>query len=1027
MAEFSENTRVKFPAILHLMKLGYKYEIKENHKIDLKTNIFLDLLKPSLEKINNRIISDDEFKDLIIEIQKITNFNDHGKSFYERLVHPLGKINLIDFDNISNNLFSVVTELPFGENGTFRPDIILLINGIPLAFLEVKKPNNIGGIKAELDRMNEERLPNESYRRYFNIMQVLCFSNNMPYLVVDSVDNSDSVEIKQGSFYGTANGNKMVFNYFREEQPEKISYLELKENDIDLVLSDNKQPLTLKDNDEFITNCDVNSPVNSFSNSVLSIPRLMFFLKFGIIYDGMDKHIMRYHQFFATNNVLSRVKSSVKKYEENLIDEGKALRRGIIWHTQGSGKTELAAFISLTLQDYFKKNGIIGRFFFIVDRLDLLIQASSEFSNRGFAITPIKNKVDFNKELKKLVSVTERKETNSEMSVVNIQRIMENDTPLETIENPYGAKVQRVIFVDEAHRSFKKTGTFYANLMTVDPNAIYIALTGTPIIDNKEKSTLKFGPYFHKYFYDKSIADGYTLKIKLEPIETQFKNIIKHNIEVEEGSLTSNDITTNENYVNSLAKYIDNDFKNFRLLNSDDTLGAMIVCKSSLQAEMLQSWFEKNSEFKTALVLDDTPNNKDKQESFKKTDKDPSYKGIDILIVFYMLTTGFDAHRLKKMYMLRQADKHGLLQTISRVNRTYTNPKTNYNYNYGYIVDFVNIEDNIEKTMEKYRNELNEDNNYLGDEGIDLSHILVDSNVIKIEYENAMSRLLSIINIDNLEVFSQRLSMFNKETVLEIKKIIEKIKNCYTEFRLSESREDYSKIDINKFNKLYKEVCNRIKFINLLEKPVETIKADYLSNSEIVVMIFEFIKHQSYVIDLSKLVEDDDSEVKKNINSVIEKIRNIKGSKDPRMVKLDEELKKVLSKLLMKEFDIDLFNSDIVKLDKEISAIEREHNEISKFFAEDSGYVNAYYEIISNFEDIDKEKLITFIIECKKNIDQVLETNQSMYRTRDIFIRTIKNNATERLDEVGVYDSINLMDNFDKLLLIIYNNITLIK
>ena len=114
---------------------------------------------------------------------------------------------------------------------------------------EVKKSNNIEGLKAKLNRMNEVRLANESYRRYFNIMQVLCFSNNMPYLVVDFVDNSDSVEIKQGSFYGTANGNKMVFNYFREEHPEKISYLELKENDIDLVLSDNKQPLTLKDND----------------------------------------------------------------------------------------------------------------------------------------------------------------------------------------------------------------------------------------------------------------------------------------------------------------------------------------------------------------------------------------------------------------------------------------------------------------------------------------------------------------------------------------------------------------------------------------------------------------------------------------------------------------------------------------------------------------------------------------------------------------------------------------------------------
>lgn len=152
---------------------------------------------------------------------------------------------------------------------------------------------------------------------------------------------------------------------------------------------------------------------------------------------------------------------------------------------------------------------------------------------------------------------------------------------------------------------------------------------------------------------------------------------------------------TDRTYISSLGKFIETDFLNFRLVNADSTIGGMIVCSSNPQARKVKEWFDKNvSTLETGLVIsdEDAPRsdiNKETQKAFRKTLKP------DILIVHQMLTTGYDVPRLKKMYLLRNAKEHTLLQTISRVNRPYKNPKTGKVYQYGYIVDFVDIERNM--------------------------------------------------------------------------------------------------------------------------------------------------------------------------------------------------------------------------------------------------------------------------------------------------------------------------------------------
>ncbi|KYK73858.1 type I restriction endonuclease [Aggregatibacter actinomycetemcomitans serotype e str. SC936] len=163
----NENSRVKIPTVLHLMRLGYRYLSLKTVTWDKQTNIFPDIFTESLCRINPNL-SPDDTRRLLTDITIELDNEDLGQQFYERLISRSG-IKLIDFQNFDNNRFHVVTELPcINGDEEFRPDITLLVNGMPLIFVEVKKPNNKGGIGAERERM-AKRAQNPKFRRFINI------------------------------------------------------------------------------------------------------------------------------------------------------------------------------------------------------------------------------------------------------------------------------------------------------------------------------------------------------------------------------------------------------------------------------------------------------------------------------------------------------------------------------------------------------------------------------------------------------------------------------------------------------------------------------------------------------------------------------------------------------------------------------------------------------------------------------------------------------------------------------------------
>ncbi|HHB76171.1 MAG TPA: type I restriction endonuclease subunit R, partial [Desulfobulbus sp.] len=656
---FNEDSRVKIPCILHLVRLGYRYLSLKDSLWDEEVNIFPDLFRVAIARINPDSDADDRER-LLEDIKLSLDNEDLGKEFYERLTTRSGP-RLLDFADFSNNSFHVVTELPC-KNGDdeFRPDITLLINGLPLVFIEVKKPNNREGILAERNRIIT-RCRNPRFRRFINITQVMVFSNNMEY-------EDGSPQPIEGAFYAASSYDAPVFNYFREEEDLNLAGLLADEDDEieNVVLKDNNLT-AIKHSPEFSSNKSPHTPTNRICTSLFSRDRLAFLLRYAIAYvneaDGLHKHIMRYPQLFATKAI------------ERKLNEG--VRQGIIWHTQGSGKTALAYYNVHFLTDYFQARSIIPKFYFIVDRLDLLTQAQREFSARGLVVHTINSRREFAEEIK-ATKVIHNDSGRPEITVVNIQKFKDDANVVQT--DDYDVTIQRIYFLDEVHRSYDPKGSFLANLSRSDKNAIRIGLTGTPLLGNDYNSRTLFGDYIHKYYYNASISDGYTLRLIREEIATNYRMALQQaldEIKIKQGEIPKKEIFAHPRFVEPMLDYIISDFEKSRAAYVEPTIGAMVICDSADQAKMMYEIFQQRMDPQITPITDGISTNTDQpllkaaesatgiyatrqkrankiktaalilhdigsKEERKEWVEDFKSGKIDLLFVYNMLLTGFD-------------------------------------------------------------------------------------------------------------------------------------------------------------------------------------------------------------------------------------------------------------------------------------------------------------------------------------------------------------------------------------------------
>ena len=980
--DFSELTRVQIPAALHLMRMGYTYlsrNSKEIEERDPDTNILVSVFKEQFLTFNN-YLTDEDFERELANIKLELDQNDLGRSFFKRIQGQEGAV-YIDWENPEANTFHLALEVTC-QNGQdeFRPDIVVFINGLPLSYIEVKQPNAIRdgktGIQSEQDR-TRYRFENRKFRRFNNITQLIALSDNLPYI-------SGQGQQKQGSYYGSNAYSKTKFNAFKEEREVDFlnSIVPLRDEQIDFVLEDVKR-FALKSQPEFTTNLQPDTPCNTFLSSLYQKERLLFMLRFGLVYVEeeskggqmqLQKHVMRYPQYFATRAIEETIARGIKK--------------GVIWHTQGSGKTALAFFNIRYLTNYFSKQGIVPQFYFVVDRLDLADQAFKEFTKRGLKVKRINNPRELN-----------QKQDGYDVAVVNIQKF-KDDSDL-TDRSGYDLNRQNIYFIDEAHRSYNERGSYLPNLYQADTNAIKIALTGTPLITYKKDGKTKeshattrdiFGDYIHKYYYNQSIDDGFTLRLMREDIETSYKdNLRAINEEIQRGDLSKEDIFAHPHYVEPMLDFILEDFNRARdLVFDDQTIGGMIVCDSSKQARELEKQLEERRKAGTtnltsALILHDEG---DKEEKKEKVDAYKEGK-IDLIIVYSMLLTGFDAPRLKRLYLGRKIKAHNLLQTLTRVNRPYKD------YLFGYVVDFADISKEFDKTNRAYLEELNQeyDTTLTGENGEDVfGSLFVPAEEISQELSKT-ERILMDYPTSNLEFFSQSIDdIKDRKQLNELRKALESVKQYYNIARLLGHDHLLEQIDITQIATLLNVISRRLLTLSLMDKP-DDFSSRTLLNLAMSETSFSFVKIAEEEL---RLAANDLEDLKRRVAGGIIKQRD---EKDPEWVFLYEEFQRIMKKHLIHGQEgytmenIKEIQKEYEELFKSVEDYHTHMRRLTMNFDGDEMAARSYKHVTNSTMVSDFPAIYHVIKGSKVRLDRKIGQNQGVLDNEDFLKKMIREEA----------------------------------
>jgi type I restriction enzyme R subunit len=784
----------------------------------------------------------------------------------------------------------------------------------------------------------------------------------------------------EGAFYSTTNYRKPIFNYFREEETFDLEKLLLPVSDEteNIVLKDTNL-IGIKSSDEFASNKSPHTPTNSITTSLFQKERLQFILQYAFAYveeeKGLEKHVMRYPQIFATKAIANKLENGIKK--------------GIIWHTQGSGKTALAYFNVKHLTDFYQQKNIIPKFYFIVDRIDLLNQAAREFNARGLVVHKVDSREAFTRDIKS-TKVIHNSSGKAEITVVNIQKF--KDDPDVIKNNDYNLSVQRIFFLDEVHRSYNPKGSFLANLELADKHSIKIGLTGTPLLGKEYNSKTLFGDYIHKYYYNLSIKDGYTLRLIREEIETKFKLTLQETLEkikVLEGDADKKKIFAHHKFVEPMLNYIVQDLEQARIAKDDSSIGGMVVCDSSDQAKMMYEIFqekyavkeasyfsqaaedadsygtqklEKSKVTKAQVILHDVGTKQDRNgwvEDFKAGN-------IDLLFVYNMLLTGFDAKRLKKLYIGRKIKSHNLLQTLTRVNRTYKNHK------YGFVVDFADIQKEFDKTNQDYFNELQSE---LGDEMQHYSNLFKSAEEIEQEIEE-IKDVLFRFNTINAEIFTQQISEINDRTeIRQIAKVLNNSKELYNLIRLSGNFELLEQLDFRKLITLSRITNDRLALINTKIALETNLETNNILNTALEDVIFAFTK-----------IKEEEMVLADELKDILQKTREMLGGnfdpKDPIFVSLREELERLFKKKNLSEVSKEEMEANIKVLNEiydKAKKLERENELLKAKYDYDAKYARIHKRLLEKNPLTDNErKLFEALKGLKTDVDNEILQNSKI-------------------------------------------------
>lgn len=686
----NEMTTSQRPAIEVLQKLGYKYISEEENK-NLRNNIltdviFKDILAKKLNEINSyeykgekykfsastigqaiKDLNEDLVTGLISTNEKIYDLLTLGKSYQENMVDGTKRsfdIKYIDFEHPENNDFYVTEEFSVlrmnGKNYSI-PDIVLFVNGIPLAVIECKDASVpiIQAISQNIRNQKPDYIP-----QLFKFIQIVMAAN------------------KNETKYATCGTPDKFWSTWNEQYVDKQNELLNK-----IVIG---RQVTKQDRDII---------------SLFEKKRFLELIKDFIIFEAGKKKICRYQQYFAVKAMLERIKQDKKG--------------GVVWHTQGSGKSITMVYITKKIME--DKEIQNPQVVIVTDRIDLDKQIHKTFNRIGVEAaraTTGNNLTDLIKDEKIRVITT----------VVNkFETVVKSGTVIDA-PNTY-------ILVDEGHRT--QYGEINRRMQEVFKGAIYISFTGTPIMKKDRNIFDKFGGLIHKYSLDDALKDKAIVPLIYEGKMVD-QEVSKEAIDMRLDMLTRN--LTPEQKMEVMKKWsrfekVASSEQRLELIawdiakNYNETLkgtgfNAMLACNKKVEAVKYYNIFkEEFPELEVAVVIsppdmregegsieEDTNDivkrfyvnaisSYKNEEEYEETIKSKFINGdIDILIVVDKLLTGFDAPKASTLYLDKQIKEHNLLQAIARVNRLCDGK------DYGYIVDYRGLLGELDKALTMYQN-----------------------------------------------------------------------------------------------------------------------------------------------------------------------------------------------------------------------------------------------------------------------------------------------------------------------------------
>ncbi len=727
---FKEDHISQIPALMLLQKLGYKY-LTPDEALELRggrnTNVILEpILRERLKAINTINVSNTKtvdfsdqniengivaLKDIPLESgfiggnEYVYNLLTIGKSFEQSIDGDKKSYNLryIDWKNVDNNVFHVTEEFAVTRSGSadsYRPDIVLFVNGIPFCIIECKRPD----IRDSLKQAISQHLRNQ---KEYGIRLLYGYSS---LLLATSVNEAK---------YATTGTDSRFWSIWREI-PDDDSIKKYRHDLGKLVntkLSDQQMDSLFSSRFRYVRNYFeekqkehiIPTTQDEYLFSLCSPKRLLDLTFNYTLFDNGIKKIARYQQYFAVKSVMNRIRAT--------NDASK--RGGVIWHTQGSGKSLTMVLIAQAIAlDKTIKN---PRLILVTDRTDLDKQITNTFRKCGLYV----ENATTGKNLIELL------ESNTDAVITTI--VNKFETAFKGVKEPIDDP-NIFVLIDEGHRS--QNGIMNAQMRLTLPNATFIAMTGTPLM-NKEKNTInKFGGLIEPvYTVDQAVDDGAVVPLLYEGryayqevyekgIDNYFKKISEPLNEYEKADLKRkfsqrDQLNQAELRIKAIAWDISEHFKENW---GGSGFKAQLVCPRKVTAIKYKKYLDEIG-YVTSEVLITGPDTREGETSAYGTSDDEVKKFWktmmdehgsaekyetniinrfkndtypEIIIVVDKLLTGFDEPKNTIMYLDRSLKNHTLFQAIARVNRIYEGK------NFGYIIDYYGVLEDLNKAILDY-------------------------------------------------------------------------------------------------------------------------------------------------------------------------------------------------------------------------------------------------------------------------------------------------------------------------------------